>query len=314
LKWYEISITTTSEGVDAMSELLYEAGVKGVVIEDREEIARYIEKQENFDYVDQALIDNLDSAVKVKGYLPADAYAQESINLIRKQTRHLLEQDLNLDLGTGQVSVSIVDEQDWAESWKKYFKPTKVGESIVVKPTWEAYAPCEGEIVLEIDPGMAFGTGTHETTVLCLKNLEKWILPDSSVLDVGCGTGILGIAAILLGAKRAVCVDIDPDAVRIAGENAQLNRVNDRIEIICGDLVESISGTFDILVANISSSAIEKLVPHCKALIAKKGVMIFSGIINDRCEEMLSLFNNNDIELFEKQAMGDWLLFVGRYA
>lgn len=314
MKWFEISIATTSEGTDIMSELLFEVGAKGVVIEDKEDLLRFIKDGEGFDYAEADLADRYDSTVKVKGYLPDDNCINDLIGNVNTTVAWLLKQDFGVDISPGTVLVNEIHEQDWAHSWKEHFKPSKVGESVVIKPSWENYTPGIGEIVIDMDPGMAFGTGTHETTILCLRALEKYIHPESTVLDIGCGTGILGIASILLGAKSAVLIDNDPQAIRVAESNSIKNGTYERTRFINGDLIDKADGKYDILIANISAKTIEKLIPKCKGFIELEGYLVFSGILKDYAQDVLSVMSDNGISPVETQALGDWVSIVGQYA
>ena len=314
MKWFEIGIATTSEGVDIMSELLFEVGVKGVVIEDKEDLIRLIKEGEGFDYTEAELADRYDSTVKVKGYLPDDSKINALIVDITERVAWLLKQDLGVNISPGTVLVTEIFEQDWAHSWKEYFKPLKVGESIVVKPTWESYIPNSGEIVIDMDPGMAFGTGTHETTMLCIRALERYIIPESSVLDIGCGTGILGITSVLLGASRAVLIDIDPQAISVAKTNSIQNGTFEKMEFIIGDLVDKAAGKYDLIVANISSKTIEKLIPQCIGFLAGGGNLVLSGILKENEEGIITILSRYEISLVESCSMGDWVCIVGQYA
>lgn len=314
MKWFEISIATTSEGTDIMSELLFDAGAKGVVIEDKEDIIRFIKDGDGFDYTEADLPGRYDCAVKVKGYLPDDSGINDLIDDISERVSWLLKQDLGVDISPGTVLVNEIYERDWAHSWKEYFKPLKVGEVIVVKPSWENYTPGMGEIVIDMDPGMAFGTGTHETTILCLRALEKFISPASKVLDIGCGTGILGIAAILLGAERAVLIDNDSQAVKVAESNSMNNGTYQKTQFINGDLLDKVNGKFDLLAANISSKALEKLIPNCTDYLERRGYVVVSGILKESVEDILSLMSDNGICHVETQTLGDWVAIVGEYA
>lgn len=202
-------------------------------------------------------------------------------------------------------------EEDWANNWKKYYKPTKVGEKIVVKPIWEEYEPKEGELVLELDPGMAFGTGEHETTRMCIQALEKFTKKDSVVFDVGCGSGILAIAAAKLGAKKAIGVDLDPVAVESAKENVGFNNL-DNIEILEGNLIEVIDGKADIVVANIIAEVICILTEDVSRVIKPGGYFITSGIIHDRVDMVTDKLKECGFEVEKINKDGEWNCIIAK--
>lgn len=314
MNWIEISIKTTHEGVDVMAQPLYEAGVEGVVIEDPREISAFIEENADWELVDESVLKDLNDEVTLKGYLPNDAEFHDKLQYIRERIKWLKEQDLGFDVGSGELSLASMHEEDWANSWKKYFKPVKVGQRIVVKPTWEEYRPQEGEIVLELDPGMAFGTGTHQTTILCIQELERHVFPSCRVLDVGCGTGILAIASLLLGAGHAVAVDIDPNAVRVARQNAMQNGVLSRMDVLQGNLVDRVEGKYDLVVANIIADAIIALARPVKNFLNTGGVFIASGIILDRLDDVLEAMKREGYRQIEHRTMDDWAVVVARHA
>jgi len=312
MKWFEISIATTSEGIDIMSELLFEAGVQGVVIEDKEDIIRYLKDGEGFDYSESDLASSYDSTVKVKGYLPDDKNINTLINNIKERSASLLKRDLGVDIRPGSVIIVEVYEQDWENSWKEYFKPFKVSESIVVKPTWESYEPSPRELVIELDPGMAFGTGTHETTILCIRALEKYLCSNSLVLDIGCGTGILGIAAILLGARGSTLIDIDTQAIKVAKANSLRNGTIEKTEFITGDLFDKVEGKFDLIIANLSSKAIRKLIPQCTVYVSRGGYLVVSGILEENAEDIKNVLIENGMTFIDKHFLGDWVCIVAQ--
>jgi ribosomal protein L11 methyltransferase len=255
MNWIELAIKTTGEGIDAVTEILNNVGINGVIIEDPRDIEQFKANKADWLYVDENL-GYSDEAVVIKGYLPDNDVLYENVQTIRNRLEWLTKQDLGIDIGIAELKLSNVREEDWANNWKKYFKPKKIGKHLVVKPSWEEYNPSEGEVILELDPGMAFGTGTHETTILCVRALEDWITPDKTLLDVGTGTGILAITGILLGAKSALAIDLDLDAVRIANENASRNKVTEKIDVVHGNLMDKVQGKFEVVVVNIIADVI----------------------------------------------------------
>lgn len=218
---------------------------------------------------------------------------------------------MGIDTGLAKVESEKMHEEDWANNWKKYYKPTKIGERIVVKPIWEEYDAKENELVLELDPGMAFGTGTHETTRMCIQALDKYVKEDSTIFDVGCGSGILAIAAAKLGAKKAIGVDLDPVAVESANENVGLNNLNN-IEILYGNLVEVIDGKADIVVANIIAEVICILTEDVKRVLKKDGYFITSGIIHDRVDMVTKKLEEVGFEVLEINKDGEWNCIVAK--
>ena len=218
---------------------------------------------------------------------------------------------MGLDLGEAKVEHEKMHEEDWANTWKQYYKPSKVGEKIVVKPIWEDYEAKDGELVVDLDPGMAFGTGTHETTRMCIQALERYVKEESTVFDVGCGSGILAIAAAKLGAKLAVGVDLDPVAVESSIENVGYNNLKN-IEILHGNLVEVIDGKADIVVANILAEIICILTDDVKRVLKGGGVFITSGIIHDRVDMVCEKLEATGFEVIEKNRDGEWNCIVAK--
>ena len=218
---------------------------------------------------------------------------------------------MGLDLGEAKVEHELMYEKDWAETWKQYYKPVLVGERIVVKPIWEEYEPKNDELVVELDPGMAFGTGTHETTRMCIQALERYVKPETTVFDVGCGSGILAIAAAKLGAKLSVGVDLDPVAVESSKENVAHNKL-DNIEILEGNLVEVIEGKADVVVANILAEIICILTDDVKRVLKQGGTFITSGIIHDRVEMVCEKLEATGFEVLEKNRDGEWNCIVAK--
>ncbi len=222
--WIEVTIKTTTEAVEPITNILYEQGAGGAVIEDPKDFLFQKKNELDWDYVEEEVFKkNEEDDVLIKTYVSEEKNVMEFVEIIKQKVLGL--KDFGIDIGEGSVSLDQVNEADWANAWKAYYKPTKVGQRVVVKPTWEDYAMQDGDLIIELDPGMAFGTGTHETTSMCIRELEKYVNKDSKVFDIGCGSGILAIAAAKLGAKEVVAVDLDEVAVKVAKENVLENKV-----------------------------------------------------------------------------------------
>ena len=282
MKWLEYGLLTDNAAVEAAAELLQHYSRGGVVIDDPHLVNRY-RAEGLWDYSD--LPDALpDTPIQVKCYLPVDDRLEGTLlQLAEAVKKHLMTSFPEVRI----LPAAQIDEQDWATAWKNYFHVLKVGNGMVVKPTWEAYTALPGEHIIEIDPGMAFGTGTHATTKMCIEFLEEVGVADKIVYDVGTGSGILAIAAALLGAQRVSAVDIDAVAVRIARENVELNALAERISVHEGDLLSGFVGKCDIMVANIIADVIIAMLPDVALRLNDNGVVIFSGIIDERVDDVL---------------------------
>ena len=279
--WIEVRVITKSEALEPISGIFYGLDCKGVAIEDPEDILGREQGPLTWDFADINVLEHKGKFAVVKGYFSEEDNIDEIIAYINEKVEEI--KALGIDVGEGKVEFEKMYEEDWANNWKKYYKPSKVGEKIVVKPIWEEYEAKDEELVVELDPGMAFGTGEHETTRMCIQALEKYVQKDSTVFDVGCGSGILAIAAAKLGAKLAVGVDLDPVAVESAKENVGFNNI-DNIEILHGNLIDVIDGKADIVVANIIAEIICILTEDVSRVIKPNGYFITSGIIHDRVE------------------------------
>ncbi|SHI02006.1 ribosomal protein L11 methyltransferase [Clostridium collagenovorans DSM 3089] len=307
-EWMEVTVVTSSEAVEAVSGFFYNTGVKGVSILDSEDIEFKKKSKGEWDYFDESLC-SLTTGAVIKGYFKHDEnfdgylkYIEESVDSLEK---------FGFSKGDGIVSACKVNEEDWENNWKKYYKPTKVGQKVVVKPIWEEYEKKEDELVLELDPGMAFGTGTHETTRMCIKALEKYTKQDSTVFDIGTGSGILGIAAAKLGAKEVIGVDLDPVAVDSAKKNVSFNDINN-IDIRYGNLMEVVQGKADVIVANIIADIIMLLAEDVKSFIKEGGRFISSGIILDRKEDVVNKLSACGFTIEEVNVEGEWVCVVAK--
>ena len=213
---------------------------------------------------------------------------------------------------SGDIKLTEISEEDWAESWKKYYKPIKISEKIVIKPTWEEYQPKDKETIIKIDPGMAFGTGIHETTKMCIKALETILegTIGNVVIDIGCGSGILSIVSAKLGASKVIGIDIDIAAVKVATENVKLNQVAEKVKIIKGNLLKGITEKGDIIVANITSDVISDFIPTVSANLKPDGLLVLSGIIKERSCEIKEVAVRNDLAVMEEYEEGEWVTLI----
>lgn len=309
--WIEVTIKTTTEAVEPITNILYEQGAGGAVIEDPKDFLFQKKNELDWDYVEEEVFKkNEEDDVLIKTYVSEEKNVMEFVEIIKQKVLGL--KDFGIDIGEGSVSLDQVNEADWANEWKAYYKPTKVGQRVVVKPTWEDYAMQDGDLIIELDPGMAFGTGTHETTSMCIRELEKYVNKDSKVFDIGCGSGILAIAAAKLGAKEVVAVDLDEVAVKVAKENVLENKVEKSVSVMHGNLTDVIKDKADVIVANIIADIIKILAKDVQNFMKEDAIFISSGIILDKVEEVKESLIENGFEIVEVQKLGEWSAIVSK--
>lgn len=308
MKWAEISIQTTHEATEAIADIFHELGSSGVVIEDPELVNSY-RRSGTWDYCDIPEETDVE-VVTVKAYLLVDEQLEEKMRIFEERVNELVNH--NLDKGQGNIKYQEINEEDWASSWKDYFHPIRVGEHVVIKPSWEAYEQLAGDLVIELDPGMAFGTGTHHTTAMCIRSLEEVIRPGSTVFDIGTGSGVLAIAAAKLGAESVQAVDLDQVAVRVAKENVVINEVEQVVNVAAGDLLTGIHGQADVIIANIIADVIIKLVPDIPERLKDNGVLIASGIIVERLSDVTAAILNNNLTIDKVIEEGGWVAILVR--
>lgn len=311
MKWIEVTIKTTTEAVEAITNILDELRTGGVMIEDPKDFLFQKNNELDWDYVEEEVFNKSgQDGVLIKTYISEERNVVEVVENIKHRVLSL--RDFGIDIGEGSVSLGQVNESDWANEWKKYYKPTKIGQRIVVKPTWEDYKPENGELIIELDPGMAFGTGTHETTSMCIRELEKYVNEDSRVFDIGCGSGILAIAAAKLGAKEVLAVDLDEVAVKVSKENVEENNVSDSVEVRHGNLMDVVKDRADVVVANIIADIIKILAKDVHNFMKKDAVFISSGIILDKVEEVKESLIENGFEIIDIKKLGEWSAIVSK--
>lgn len=306
MKWLEVKVTTSVEAEEAITNIMHEVGAGGVVIEDPNDL-KMLNDDSEWDYVDPDMIVNTDKVV-ISAYFPLMPNTIDKVSIIKDRIMGLKE--YNLDIGDFTFETSEVDDDDWANSWKKYYKPFKIGKRVVIKPTWEDYKPEENEIVVELDPGMAFGTGSHETTKMCIEFLEDNVKPNDVVFDVGCGTGILSIVSSKLGAKKVYAVDLDDVAIKVATLNVKLNDLNN-VEVLKSDLLHELTGKADLIVANIIADIIIKATYDIYEKLDENGIFISSGIIKDRKDDVLDAISKY-FDIIDIKEDGEWIAILSK--
>ena len=308
-RWIEVRVITESEALEEVSGIFYTLDCKGVAIEDPQDILGREQGPLTWDFADLNVLEHKGEFAVVKGYFSDEDNIEEVVAFVKERLEDI--KNLGINIGKGEVEVQEMKEEDWANTWKKYYKPFRIGKSIVIKPIWEEYEEKEGDLIVELDPGMAFGTGDHETTNMCIRALEKYVEKDSTVFDVGCGSGILAIAAAKLGAKKAIGVELDPVAVESAKENVGYNNL-DNIEILEGNLAEVIEGKADIVVANILAEIICILTEDVRRVLKQGGYFITSGIIHDRVDMVVNKLEECGFEVESVNKDGEWNCIIAK--
>ena len=315
MNWIKIKIATNKKNIDFVSDIFGQAGITSLEIEDNEEFLEVLEQTKpQWDFVEDSLYEEKSKACSVAGYVTDNAIGRKTLEFIQKLCT-------DAQCAPLQILVAIINEEDWAENWKKYFKPIPVGENILICPVWEDVPQkYKSRHVFKIDPGMSFGTGTHETTRLCVAALEKYISEDNNglILDLGCGSGILSVIAMILGAKSAVAVDIDENCIRIANENAKTNNVSlDNYKVYAGNLLsdtklrKKIAGQkYNLVLMNIIPDVIIPLLPFVKDLLADDGVAVLSGIIGRYLGDVETAVKSCGLRVVEKSSENDWQCVV----
>ncbi len=312
MQWLETVVHTTTEGQELVSEALMRFGAVGTEIVDRADVPDPSKPGVYWELYDQKLLDNMPQDVLVKGWLELNEHTPDRLSTLKTQLGAMKTADVGIPLGTLALEERSVADEDWSENWKKYYKPFRVGQHLLVKPTWEPYTLQPDDVLIELDPGMAFGTGTHETTHMCMELAEKYLAPGMRVMDVGTGSGILAIAAAKLGAKEVLAIDIDPDAVKVAKENIAHNHVEQSVRAVVGDLVKSEAMPCELALANIVADAICMLAGPLTRHLTENGLLVCSGIIREREDDVQRAAKEAGYTLVDRLTMGEWVALALR--
>ncbi len=310
--WKKIKIETVSAMIDPLIAMLSDFGITGFEIEDPNDFNSFLEERPiHWDYLDETLDELREGESFVSFYLSDTIEGAETLAAVKSYLTTLSD-----EFGSLKLSFDEVADEDFQNNYKKYFKTFKLGEKLVIKPSWEDYKKQDGEVVIEIDPELSFGTGDHHTTQLVLKELEKRVQDDMRFLDIGCGSGILAMAALLLGAKSAIGIDIDPVSIKTSNENIKRIDKSNCFEGIVGNIledenvIEKIGTGFPLIAANIIADVIIVLAPTLYKLLGENGVVITSGIIDERCDETVSALEASGLTIESVQKQGGWCAVV----
>lgn len=321
MQWLKVSIYTSSEGIESVCGRVYALGITGVEIEDFNDFTDFLENNKQYwDYVDEELIEEKKGETRIIVYISDTADGMETLLSLKASIAQLKEYDSEGLYGRLEIETDTLNEEDWANNWKKYFHPMNVGEKLLICPEWESCENPENRVVFKINPGMTFGTGSHYTTRLCLEEIEKYADGDSVVADLGCGSGILSVVSLMLGAKHATAVDIDSNAHDIAYANAQRNDVDkSAYRVLTGNVLtderltnEIADRKYNLVCANIVADVIISLAPYAREIISDDGIFITSGIIEDRADEVSAAIEKNGFEIINRRREKDWVCFTCR--
>lgn len=317
MEWIEVKIFTTTEGIEPVTATLMDCGINGIQVEDDNEMKEYLNTSSTFwDYVDEDLLNKPIEETKITVYVSDNPYGEEILLQIKNSIENLKHIDTGLNLGRLEIETkSNLNDEEWLNKWREFYKPFKIGERIFVKPVWEDCDVPDGRVVFNINPGHVFGTGMHQTTQLCMLELEKYINENSVVADLGCGSGILSIISLLLGAKSAFAVDIDANAVKTAYENASLSGVDvEKYYVTSGNVIgdkklqdEIGYDKYDVVVANIIADVICAISPVVPAQLKKGGVFIASGIIKDRIDDVYKALSECGLKVINTAIKDEWV-------
>jgi ribosomal protein L11 methyltransferase len=304
MKWYEIIVNTTSEGTELVADAFFSIGLTGgVKIIDKNDILDVIKNNKTWDYIDEKLL-NASEIVKVSGFVSYEELSNKTSELI-----DILD---SYKVNYGEITQLEIDDDDWYNNWKRYYSPI-IADKFVIVPKWINYENTENKTVIYMDPGMAFGTGEHESTKICLNLMSGLDFHEKNVIDIGTGSGILGIGAILSGAKSCYMCDVDSIAVKAAKENSILNKVEDKASIELADLLTKADMQCEIILANLTANILIRLANDLPRYIKKGGYLVCSGIIRDRKNEVMDKYENLGFTIIDKITMGEWVGIKFRY-
>lgn len=314
MQWLELTIKTSSAGIELLSERLTVLGYDSFIIDDEADFDSFLENNHQYwDYVDEDLANKMRGMSQIRLYIEDGSAAMEEVRNLKDQLRLLSEQYPSSDLGTLDVAVAGLQDEDWENNWKQYYQPLPIGEKLLVVPQWLTPENKDGRLPILLDPGMIFGTGAHASTQMCMMALEKAVRGGERVIDLGSGSGILSITALLLGAETAIGVDIDPKAEDIARENAAINGLGtDRFTAVTGDVLNdkhallTLSGSYDLVLANIVADVIIPLAAVVPHFLAKDALFICSGILEQRLSEVQQAITAAGLEIVEIRMIDDW--------
>lgn len=319
MDWIKTTVTTTAEGIDPVSGRLLELGINGIEISDKDDFIEFLENNRKYwDYVDEELEKLKDADTKITFYLSCGAAGIEQLNAVKASLAELKALDADGVYGSLEISTDNVKDEDWSEIWKQYFHPIPVGKKILICPAWETPKNTDGRTVFTVNPGLSFGTGSHPSTRFCLEEIEENLKPGDSMLDLGCGSGILSVTALLLGASSAVAVDIDSNATDVAHSNLKLNKLTDEnYKTYTGDITSDKElrdklSTHNLVVANIVADVIIAIAPYVRGFMNSGATFICSGIILERLDEVKAALTKNGLNITKVKCDDDWAAITAK--
>ncbi len=310
MKWIEVQVKTTSENEELVSELLYKCGATGLAIEDPNDIITFSKTEKDWDFIDQKLMSPSFEGIIIKAYYNLEDGILDTIEFLKDEIQRYPVQ--KGEKPYGEISFIEVDDQSWSDNWKNFFRTIIIKDKIIIKPSWEDYEEKPGDIVIELDPGMAFGTGSHETTMMCTEALEENVTKGVTVFDVGCGSGILAIVAAKLGAEKVIAIDLDETCVNVSRENVENNGVSEIVDVKHGNLLDLIQGKADIIVANIVAEIIVGMSADLQNYLKEDGTFICSGIITEKIKMVEDSLIDNGFKILQVKENNGWACIISK--